>query len=118
MNTTCSFFVDEANLRKQGCLVVDVLCLALLNGVLGVTELMGAKRDLERLGDVLDRRDLLEGFSEPLGHKPVEGLLLDGDQVGELHDLRDATEVDPLAIRARGDGSDFEISHQALPPSG
>ena len=109
--------VRKANLGQQRGLIADVLGLALLNGVLGVAELMGAKRDLKGLRGVLNGRDILECLVESSGHKPVERFLLHGDQVGELHDRRDASEADPLTVRTRGIGCDFEISHSAMPPS-
>ena len=85
--------------------------------MLGVAKLMGTEGHLEGLGGILDGRDVPEGLGEPLRHEIVERLLLDRNQVGELHNLRYVPEADPLTVRARWDRSDLEITHQAIPPS-
>ena len=77
--------VDEAHVNEERCLVGDVLGAALRDGVRGVAKLVVAKGDLQGVGGVLDGRELREGLGKALAHEALEGLLLNRDQVGELH---------------------------------
>ena len=54
--------------------------------------------ELQRLGEVFDRRDVTEGFGEPLVEEPLEALALDRDEVGELQRLRQVGERIPFAV--------------------
>ncbi len=66
-----------------------VLLLALLDRELGRRAqvlVVGVELQLElqRLGEVLDGRDVAEGLGQALLEEPLEGLALDGDEIGEL----------------------------------
>ena len=77
--------VDKANVNKERRLVGDVLRAALGDGVRRVAKLVVPKDHLHRVRGVLDGRELGEGLRETLAHEVLKRLLLDGDQVGELH---------------------------------
>ena len=64
--------VDEAHLDEERRLVRHVLLLALLDGVLGVAELVTAELDGKVAGEVLDRRDVVEGLAKTLIEEPLE----------------------------------------------
>ena len=53
--------------------------------------------ELQRLAEVLDRRDVAERLRQPLVQEPLEAVLLDRDQVGELERLLKVGERIPLA---------------------
>ena len=68
--------------------VGDVLFLALLDGELGRrTQILVVgielQLELERLGEVLDRADVVERVAQPLVQQPLEGVALNRDQVGQ-----------------------------------
>ncbi len=89
--------VDELGLDEERGGVGDVLVPALLLGVLHVLELVGLEGQLELLGEVLDRRDLLEDLLEAFIQEPVEGLPLDTDEIRKRQDLLDLGETDTVA---------------------
>jgi hypothetical protein len=55
--------------------------------------------ELERAGEVLDRRDVGEDLGDPLVDEVVEREPLDGDEVGELEDLGQLGEGQTFARR-------------------
>ena len=109
--------VDKAHVNEERRLVGDVLGAALGDGVRRVAKLVVAKDDLHRVGGVLDGRELREGLGKTLAHEALEGLLLNVDQVGELH--RRSNLAKGLASgRALWFGkSSLCGRHQAFPPS-
>jgi hypothetical protein len=109
--------VDEADVNEERSLVGDVLGTALLHGMRGIAELVLAERDLHGPGGVLDRARLGEGLGKALVHEAVEGLLLDTDQVGKLHDLVDLAEAHPPTLGRGGGIGRLCGTHQAFPPS-
>jgi hypothetical protein len=72
----------------------------------GVEDVVG-QLELQRGGEVLDRRDVGEDLGDALLDEVVEGLALDGDQVRELEDLRETGERESFAGREtrQGDSS-------------
>ena len=56
----------------------------------GLVELEVAELDRQRAGVVLDRRDVVDRLAQALVLEPVEGGLLDVDQVGEVEDVLQA----------------------------
>jgi hypothetical protein len=55
--------------------------------VLDLLELMLSEHQLERSGEVLDRRNLGQDLTDPFLQQPVERLALDTDQIGKGEDL-------------------------------
>ena len=108
--------VHEAHVDEQRRLVGDVLGTALGDGVGGVTKLVLAEGDLHRAGTVLDGRGLGERLGKTIGHEVLERLLLDGDEVGELHRGGDLGEAHAIVLDCGG-GSRLSGTHQAFPPS-
>ena len=108
--------VHEAHINKQRRLIGDVLGTALGDGVGGVTKLVLAEGDLHRAGTVLDGRSLGERLGKTIGHEVLERLLLDGDEVGELHRGGDLGEAHAIVLDCGG-GSRLSGTHQAFPPS-
>ena len=108
--------VHEAHVNKQRRLIGDVLGTALGDGVGGVTKLVLAEGDLHRAGTVLDGRSLGERLGKTIGHEVLERLLLDGDEVGELHRGGDLGEAHAIVLDCGG-GSRLSGTHQAFPPS-
>ena len=107
--------VGKTNVGQKRRLIGHILLAALLHGVGGVAELMLAKRDLKDVIGALDRARLLEGLAQALIHKTLEGLLLNGNEVGQFHGLGNLPEVDAGALCCRnGLGS---VLHQVFPPS-
>ena len=109
--------VDEAHVDEEGRLIGDVLGAALGNGAGGIAKLMLAERDLHGPRGVLDGRELGEGLGKSVGHESLERLLLNGDEIGQLHGSRNLAEAHaraqlPLCGLGRLCGR-----HQALPPS-
>ena len=90
--------VDEADVNEEGGLVRDVALLALLDGVLGVAELVSAELHPQGMGVVLDRGHVLEGLRQALVHEALERVGLDGNQIGDVHDLGDLREAQAIAI--------------------
>ena len=66
--------------------------------MLGVAKLVGAELDAKGLRAVLDGRHAREGFVEALGHQIVERIDLNGNQVGDVHDLGELREAKAIAI--------------------
>ena len=108
--------VDEADLHEQRCLVGDVLLLALVHRVLRLAELVLAELHAHVLGVVLDGADILERLRQALALEKLKAVRLDGDEVGDVHDVRDLSEASPIPIKA-GLISRFSLSHEAFPPS-
>ena len=82
--------VDEADGDRQRARVGEVLLAALLERRHGGVELELAELDGEVAGVVLDRRDVVDRLSETAllrVDEPVEGLLLDVDQVRDVEDV-------------------------------
>ena len=73
--------VDEADDDRERDLVGQVLLPALPDRERRVAELVLAELDGERAGVILDRRDVRDRLAEPLLHEPLEGGLLDVDEV-------------------------------------
>ena len=73
--------VDEADRDRERDLVGQVLLAALVNGNGRLAELVVGELDCQRSGVVLDRRDVVDRLAEPLLQEPMEGRLLDVDQV-------------------------------------
>ena len=59
---------------------------------------MCIRDSLELVVLALDGAGLLEGVAQALVHEALEALLLHGDQVRQLHRLRDLPEVDACAL--------------------
>jgi hypothetical protein len=55
--------------------------------VLGRVKDVVGELELEGAGEVLDGGDVGEDLGDPLLDEPLEGLALDGDEVGQLQDL-------------------------------
>ncbi len=79
--------VDEPDRHRERSLVGQVLFAALLDRELRLTELVLAELDGESPGVVLDRRDVVDRLAETFRQEPLEGGLLDVDQVGEVEDV-------------------------------
>jgi hypothetical protein len=60
--------------------------------MLGLLETVLPERERHLAGEVLDRADLVEGLTETVGDQPLEGLALDGDEIGDGKDLGDLAE--------------------------
>ena len=81
--------VHEPGAHEDRRAVGHVLLLALLDRELrrwAQVFVVGVELELElqRLAEVLDRRDVAEGLGETLVQEPIEALALDRDQVGQL----------------------------------
>ena len=108
--------VDEADVNEERGLIGDVLGTALGDGVRGVAELVVTKDHLHVLGRVLDRRELCERLGETLPHEVLERLLLNGDEVGQLHSRSDLAERH-ASVALRFGEIGLCGRHQAVPPS-
>ena len=84
--------VLERGLHVELAGVGVVPLAALLDGVLGLFEAVLPEGERHLAGEVLDGADLVEGLPETVGDQPLEGLALDGDQVGDRKDLGDLAE--------------------------
>ena len=94
MKTVCSLIspvvrVHEPGGHEQRAGVGHVPLPALLLGVLGRVEDVVGQLELQRRGEVLDRRDVGEDLGDPLLDEVVERLPLDRDEVREGKDLRE-----------------------------
>ena len=65
---------------------------ALLDGMLGLLEAVLPEGERHLAGEVFDGADLVEGLAETVGDQPLEGLSLDGDEIGDGEDLGDLAE--------------------------
>ena len=79
--------VHEAAAHENRRCIRHVLFFALLHGELGrraevVVIGIELQLELERLGEVLDGADVVERLSQTPLAEPVEGVSLDGDQIG------------------------------------
>ena len=82
-----------------------------LFGELHLPELVLAEVQLELLGEVLDGRNLLEDLLEAFVQEPIEGVLLDRNEVGKLENLVELGETDTIPNR-------HELIRQAEPLPG
>ncbi len=110
-------FVDEAHIDEERGLVGDVLRAALRDGMRGITELVVAEGHLHGLGGVLDRGELGEGLSKAVAHEVLERLLLNGNQVRQLHRRGDLAEGPTAGMAHRFGERSLCGRHQAFPPS-
>ena len=90
---------DEHRLDEETPRVRDVLVPALLDRVGRFLEAMLAEVELELLGVILDRRDLVEDLAQSRFDEPVEGRPLDGHEVRERERLPQLREGDAVADR-------------------
>jgi hypothetical protein len=65
---------------------------ALLDRMLGLLEAVLPEGERHLAGEVLDGADLIEGLTETVSDQPLEGLALDGDEIGDGKDLGDLAE--------------------------
>ena len=95
--------VHEAGGDEQRAREGHVLLAALRLGVLRRLELVVGELELERAGEVLDRRDVGEDLGDALFEEPLERLALHGDEVGQRLDLAELGERESFpATRVRG----------------
>jgi hypothetical protein len=104
--------VDEADRHRERHLVRQILLAALLDRDRGLTEVVVAEFHGECAGVVLDRRDIVDRLLETLLHEPLEGGLLDVDQVWKVKDVLQAGKA--LARSARGDLGGQEMRPPSL----
>ena len=109
--------IGQANIGQQRSLIGHILLAALINRVSGVAELVITKGDLQHMVLALDRTGLLESLAKSIGHEALKALLLNGDEIRQLHHLGDLSEVDARALCCRYRQGGFCITHQAFPPS-
>ena len=98
--------VDEADRDRERDLVGQVLLAALLDRELRLTELVFGELDRKRPRVVLDRRDVVDGLAKSALQKPLEGRLLDVDEVGEVEDMLQARKA---LARARRDSNAAQV---------
>src|SRR5205085_8402151 len=96
--------VHEADRHRERSLVGQVLLAALLDRDRRVAELVLAELDGERAGVILDRRDVVDRFSETLLQEPLEGSLLDVNQVGKIENVLQARKTLARARRSNPGG--------------
>ena len=108
--------VDEADLDEQRRLIGDVLLLALVDRVLRLAELVATKLHAHVLRAVLDGADVPKRLRQTFALEELEAFRLDGDEVRDVHDVRDLREASPISVKA-GLISRFSLSHEAFPPS-
>ena len=121
MNTCCSLTSPVSRLRNDDVdeerrLVGHVLLLALLDGVLGVPELVRAELHREVPGEVFDRRDVLEGLVQTFLEEPLETVALKRDETGYVEYLRDLREGTALAKTSLDNTGIGSTGHQVIPP--
>ena len=109
--------VDEAHVHEEGRLVGKVLRSALGQAVGRVTELVLAEGHLHGPRCVLDGRELGEGLGDAVGHEVLERILLDGDEVGQLHRRGDFAKALARTSDLRFSKRSLCGRHQAFPPS-
>src|SRR5581483_174331 len=93
--------VHEADRHRERSLIGEVLLPALLDRELRLAEPVVAELDGERAGVVLDRRDVVDRLAKAVLEEPLEGRLLDVDQVGKVENVLQARET--LARARRSD---------------
>jgi hypothetical protein len=96
--------VDEPDGHGERCLVGQVLFAALLDGELRFAEPVLTELDSERARVVLDGRDVVDRLPQALVQEPLEGGLLDVDQVGEVENVLEARETRARARRSNPAG--------------
>ena len=100
--------VDEGDRDGQRARVGEVLLTALVERGGRLVEVELAEVDGEVTRVVLDGRDVVDGLAQTTGlgvDKPVEGLALDVDEVGDVEDLVQARETParPESVNTRQD---------------
>ena len=108
--------VDEADLGIQRSLIALIVLAALLNGHLGLFEVMRAELDVHVLLIALDGADVCQRGSQALRFEPIETIRLDGDQIRNIHDARNLREAPAFPITAVGSHF-FLLGHEVVPPS-
>ena len=108
--------VDEADLDEQRRLIGDVLLLALVDRVLRLAELVATKLHAHVLRAVLDGADVPKRLRQTFALEELEAFRLDGDEVRDVHDVRDLREASPISVKA-GLISRFSLSHQEITTS-
>ena len=103
--------VDETDRDRERDLVGQVLLATLLDGELRLAELVLGELDRKGPRVVLDRRDVVDGLAKPALQEPVEGRLLDVDEVGEVEDVLQARKA---LARARRDSNAAQIRQPPL----
>ena len=93
--------VHEPDHHRERCLVGEILLAALGDRELGRPELVRTELHRERTGVVLDRRDVVDRLPEAFLHEPLEGRLLDIDEVRHVKDVLETGKR--CALRASGD---------------
>ena len=78
---------DKTDAHAQRRAVGHVALAAFLDRVLGLAERVLAELQDQVTGEVLDRRDRIERFLQPLRDEPMEARLLQLDQVGQVEDV-------------------------------
>ena len=109
--------VGQTDLGEQRGLIGHVLLAALVHGVGRVAELMVTEGHLELVVLALDGAGLPKGVAQALAHEALEAILLNGDEVRQLHGLRDLPEVDACALGGGHGLGRFCFRHQVFPPS-
>ena len=105
--------VDKAHVNKERSLVRDVLGTALSNSAGRITKLVLAKGDLHSACGVLDGREFGKRLCEAVGHEALKRLLLDRNEIWELHSSWNLAEAHALALRIWGRHCG---RHRAFPP--
>ena len=98
--------VDEADRDRERDLVRQVLLAALLDRELRLAELVLGELDRKGPRVVLDRRDVVDRLAQTALQEPVEGRLLDVDEVGEVEDMLQARKA---LARARRDSNAAQV---------
>ena len=109
--------VGETDLGQQRGLVGHVLLAALVHAVGRVAELVVTEGHLELVVLALDGAGLPKGVAKALVLEALEALLLYGDEVRQLHGLRDLPEVDACALGGGHGLGSVCFRHQVFPPS-
>ena len=112
-----SLLVNETHIHEEGGLVGEVLGAAFGQTVGRVTKLVLAKGHLHGPGRVLNGRELREGLGDAVGHEVLERVLLDGDEVGQLHRRGDFAKALARSGDLRFSKRSLCGRHQAFPPS-
>src|SRR5262249_43782871 len=100
--------VDEADRHRERGLVGQVLLTAFLDRELRLPELVRAELHRQSAGVVLDRRDVVDRLAEALVQEPLEGGLLDVDQVGKVENVLETRETGARARRSDLGGQEMK----------